>query len=64
MKISREKIDICLARQCMSVSALADKYGVTRSRMSTLLNQEDIGNVCVGKLAKALNVDVTEIMAD
>ena len=64
MKISREKINICLARQCMSVSALAKKYGVTRSSMSTILNKKDINTVCLGKLAKALNVDVTEIMAD
>lgn len=64
MKISRQKIDICLARQCMNMTALAKKYGVTRSRMSTLINQEEVGCVCLGKLAKALNVDVTEIMAD
>lgn len=64
MKISREKINICLARQCMSVSALAKKYGVTRSSMSAILNKKDINTVCLGKLAKALNVDVTEIMED
>ena len=38
MKISREKINIELARKEMSVTALANAYGVSRARMNVILN--------------------------
>ena len=62
MKISREKINICMARKKMTVQALAKAYGVSRNRINVLLNQREISTVSAGKLADALNVDVTEII--
>ena len=62
MKLVKNKIEIALARRCMNVSELSEIYGVTRSRMSTLINQQNVSYVCAGKLAKALDVDVTEII--
>lgn len=38
MKLCRSKIDIELARKQMSVTDLANVYGVSRSRMNIILN--------------------------
>lgn len=62
MKISREKINIELARKKMTVAALAESYGVSRARMNVILNSQLVTPVCAGRVASALGVDVTEIM--
>lgn len=62
MKISREKINIELARKKMIVAALAEAYGVSRARMNVILNSQVVTPVCAGRVASALGVDVTEIM--
>ena len=62
MKVSRNKIDIARASRCMTVSGLAEAYGVSRARMNMILNQREVTPLCAGRLAKALGVDVTEII--
>lgn len=62
MKVSRDKIDIARASRCMTVTALAEAYGVSRARMNMILNQREVTPLCAGRLAKALGVDVTEII--
>lgn len=64
MKVSRNKIDLARANSCMTVSDLAKAYGVSRARMNMILNQREVTVVCAGRLAKALKVDVTEIIED
>ena len=64
MKLSREKIDHKRATKCMTVTALAAAYGVSRARMNTILSQREVTPVCAGRVAKALGVDVTEILED
>lgn len=62
MKISREKINIELARKEMGVTDLAKAYGVSRARMNVILNSREVSTVSVGRLAKSLGVDVTKIV--
>lgn len=62
MKISRDKINICMARKKMTVQALANAYGVSRTRINVLLNQREVSVVSAGRMASALGVDVTEIL--
>lgn len=64
MKISREKINIELARKEMTVTALANDYGVSRARMNVILNSREVSTVSAGRLAKSLGVDVIEIIED
>lgn len=64
MKLSIEKVNIAMARRCMSVTDLAKQYGVSRARMHVILNQQKVTPVCAGRIAAALGVDVTEILAD
>lgn len=54
MKVSREKINICMARKKMSVAALAEAYGVSRARINIILNQREVSVVSAGRLADAL----------
>lgn len=62
MKISRDKINICMARKKMNVKALVEVYGVSRARINVILNQREVSIVSAGRLADALGVDVTEIL--
>lgn len=64
MKLNEEKVRICMARKCFTVSRLASVYGVSRSRISYILNQKQVTQVVAGRLAAALGVDVTEILED
>lgn len=64
MEISRDKVNICRARKKMSVSDLAEAYGVSRARMNVILNQREVSVVSAGRLADALECDVTEILED
>lgn len=62
MKVSKDKIDIVRANRCMTITELAEAYGVSRTRLNMILNQREVTVVCAGRLAKALGVDVTEII--
>lgn len=64
MKLLKNKIKVIRARNRMTVSNLAEAYGVSRVRMSVILNQDEITPICAGRLASALGVDVTEIIED
>jgi DNA-binding Xre family transcriptional regulator len=62
MELSREKVNIVLARNRMSVTQLAEAYGVSRARINVILNSRNITFMCAGRLAEALKCDVTEII--
>ncbi len=62
MKLSKKKIDLARATRCMTVPELAKAYGVSRIRMYDILSQSNATPVCAGRLARALGVDVTEII--
>lgn len=64
MKLSRGRVDLARASRCMTVTALAEVYGVSRARMNMILNQREITPMCAGRLAKALGVDVVEILEE
>lgn len=64
MKIDRKKVEIAMARACMSVNDIADTSGVNKRSVSKFLNGCEARPVSVGKIAKALGVDVTEIIAE
>ena len=61
LKLSREKIDIQLGNNLMSITALANAYGCSRARINVILNSREVTPMCAGRLAKALNVKVEQI---
>lgn len=64
MNLERTKVDIAMAKEKLTVKALADRYGVSRARMNVILNSRNVTPAAAGRLSDALGVDVTEILAD
>lgn len=62
MQISREKINIAMARKKMTVAKLSEVYGASRARITIILNSREVSPAVAGRLADALGVDVTEIL--
>lgn len=65
MNLDLRKLKIAQAKACLSVNELAEKSGLKRTTVSKITNGITAPSVkSVGLLAKALNVDVTEIIAN
>ena len=64
MNINRQKIDLAMARKCCNITELAKGYGASTQRIRTILNAKKVSPATAGKIAKALGVDVTEIIED
>lgn len=62
MKISKQKIDIAMARKCITTSELAEKAQVPKPTVNAIVGGRNAKPITVGKVARALNVDVTEII--
>lgn len=63
MKISRRKFEIARARACMSQADFKDA-GIPKGTLCRAMGGKGCTPETVGKIAKALNVDVTEIIED
>ena len=64
MKLNTWKIKLLLAEREMSLSNLAIKIGVSRQQVSDLLKRETCTLKTLGRIAKALDVPVVEIVND
>lgn len=62
MRLSREKINLIMARQAFTVEKLANAYGASVQRIYMIFNSKKVTPVTAGKLASALGVDVIEII--
>lgn len=62
LKINGDKISVLMARQDLNVSKLANKIGVSRFRCSQILKSSNMTPQTAGRLAKALECDVSEII--
>ena len=63
MKIDKAKVELLLARKGLTHADVAKDYGANKNRIGRIINSEVIRPATAGKLAKALGVDVTEILA-
>lgn len=64
VRLSKEKIDLAMAREKLTVTELAKRYGVSRSRMNFILNCREVTTVCAGRMADSLKVDVSDILEE
>lgn len=64
MNLNRDKINLAMARRKMTIAQMAQAYGVSRARMNVILNSAKVTPATAGRLADALDVDVTEIIED
>lgn len=62
MTISDSKLAVALARKQMTKKSLAEAAKISRGRLNAILNSKVVTPVAVGKLAAALECDVTEII--
>ena len=61
MKINRKKYELACARACMSFEDIV-KTGIPRGTLGNAMRGDDIKPKTIGKIAKALNCDVTDIL--
>lgn len=61
MKIDKRKLEMQRAKKCLQVKELATVAGVATTTIQNGYKRE-IAPECVGKIARALGVDVEEII--
>lgn len=65
MKICKRKMDIVMANACLTINDLQELSGVSRISIGKYINGKvEPKPITVGKIAKALNVPVTDIIED
>lgn len=64
MKVNRKKLELSMARACLSSDELAKKANLLRPTLNNAIVGKSVKPVTLGKIAKALGVDVTEILED
>lgn len=64
MKISVARIETILAERGMTKAALADRCGISRQSVSTLIRRGTCEPRTAGKLASGLGVEVREIIEE
>lgn len=62
MHLDMKKVKLIMARKKLSVSDIASKCGVTKQRISCIFNNLNVTPKTAGRIADALEVDVTEII--
>lgn len=61
MRIDRKKFELAKARACMGTKEIIEK-GIPRGTLCRVLSTGSVRPETAGKIAKALNIDVTEIL--
>lgn len=64
MRIDTRKIEALLAREFVTRAELSTRSGISRQSVSCILQRGTCNTVNAGRIARALGVDVTEIMED
>lgn len=62
MKLSKNKIDMVRARSGLTDAQIAEKYGATVTAVRFMFADKDVRPETAGRLARALGVDVAEIL--
>ncbi|MBC1758737.1 helix-turn-helix domain-containing protein [Listeria ivanovii] len=63
MRVNKNKLDIALAMACKSASDLRSE-GLSPQTITRIRRGKEVKPVTVGKLAKALGVEVTDIIEE
>ena len=62
MKINVKNLELAMARACMSATKTAEAAGICRQTMLTVKRGKHVAPWTIGMIARALNVDITEII--
>ena len=63
MKADRQKLELAMARACIDPESLARSAEMPRPTLSNVMQGLNVRPATLGKVARALGVDVTEILA-
>lgn len=64
MRADRRKIEIAMASACMNARELQQAAQIPRPTVNNVIAGRNVRTGTIGKVARALNVDVTEILAE
>lgn len=64
MTIDRQRLNIQMARACYSVSDLFKKSDISKNTLKAAMSGKNLKPKTVGKIAKALNCDVADILEE
>lgn len=64
MVAEKKKLEIAMARQCMNTDALQKATNMPRPTINNVISGRSVLPATLGKIAKALKVDVVELLAD
>ena len=64
MKANRKKLVIAMAKACMNAEDVQKATGMPRPTLNGVISGRNVRPGTIGKIAKALGVDVTEILED
>jgi len=64
MKVNKNKLYLAMARACMTTADLTEKTGMPRPTLNNIIVGRNAMPANVGRIAKALGCDVTDIMED
>lgn len=62
MKVNRKKLELAMARACMSTGDLVKTSAMPRPTVNNVIMGRDVRPATIGKIARALDVDVADIL--
>lgn len=62
MRLNRTKIQLLMAKACITQGALADRAGISRQTLSAVMNGRSCRPELLGRIARALEVEPEEII--
>mgnify|MGYP000644840916 FL=1 len=62
MKANRKKLELAMARACMDMVDLVKKSAMPRPTVNNVIMGRDVRPATIGKIARALDVDVADIL--
>lgn len=64
MRADRKKLELAMARACMNTEDLRAKTAMPRPTLNNIIVGKSVRPGTIGRVAKALQIDITEILAD
>lgn len=64
MKVDNKRLEIAMARACMNIDDVVKAADMPRPTVNNAIQGRNIRPATVGRIAKALCVDVTEIIKE
>lgn len=64
MKANRRKLEIAMANVCMNTEDVQKTTEMPRATLNGVISGRNVRPGTIGKIAKTLDVDVTEILED